>query len=63
MALPKLYNTRDVAEYLVIDVDTVVKLIHNRELAAKKVGREWRITEDDLLDYLDSKKIKPRRAS
>ena len=63
MALPTLYKTQDVADYLLIDVDTVVKLIHNRELAAKKVGREWRISEDDLLEYLEAKKIKPRRAS
>jgi excisionase family DNA binding protein len=63
MALPTLYRTQDVADYLLIDVDTVVKLIHNRELAAKKVGREWRISEDDLLEYLEAKKIKPRRAS
>lgn len=59
--LPKIYRTQEVADYLLIDIDTVTKLIRTRELSAKKVGREWRITEDDLVEYLNSKKIKPRR--
>lgn len=61
MPLPILYKVRQVAEYLMIDEDTVTKLIRNRELAAKKVGREWRITEDDIQDYLDSKKVIRRK--
>mgnify|MGYP000934997221 CR=1 FL=1 len=61
--LPKIYTSYQAADYLLVDVDTVTKLIRNRELAAKKVGREWRITEDDLLDYLNSKKVTRRRTA
>lgn len=63
MNLPKIYRVKDIAEYLLIDEDTVTKLIRNRELAGKKVGRDWRVTEDDLLEYLNSKKITRRRAN
>lgn len=62
MNLPKLYRVKDVAEYLLIDEDTVTKLIRTRELPAKKVGREWRISETDIQDYLTAKKITRRRA-
>lgn len=62
MSLPKIYRVKDVAEHLLVDEDTVTKLIRTRELAAKKVGREWRITEDDIQAYLDSKKVKRRAA-
>lgn len=61
MELPKIYRTQEVADYLLVDVDTVTKLIRTRELAAKKIGREWRITESDLMEYLESKKIRPRK--
>lgn len=63
MSLPVIYRVKQVAEHLLIDEDTVTKLIRNRELAAKKVGREWRITEDDIKEYLDSKKITRRRTA
>lgn len=60
MALPTLLTTQDVADYLFIAVKTVDKLIYRRELSAKKVGREWRITEDDLLLYLEKNKVKAK---
>lgn len=63
MSLPIIYRVKQVAEHLMIDEDTVTKLIRNRELAAKKVGREWRITEEDVKEYLDSKKITRRRTT
>ncbi|CAL1518147.1 hypothetical protein MMC2321_01888 [Chitinophaga sp. MM2321] len=63
MALPVIYNVKRVAEYLLIDEDTVTKLIRTREMAAKKVGREWRITEDDIQEYLNSKKITRRKTA
>lgn len=63
MSLPKIYNVKDVANYLLVDEDTVTKLIRSRELAGKKVGREWRVTEDDLLEYLNTKKITRRRTA
>lgn len=63
MNLPKIYRVKDVAEYLLIDEDTVTKLIRTRELAGRKVGREWRVTEDDLQDFMNAKKVTRRRAN
>lgn len=57
-----MFRVKEVAEYLIVDEDTVTKLIRTRELPAKKVGREWRISEEDIQEYLLSKKITRRRA-
>ena len=34
------------------------RAIRRRELKAKKVGWNWVIVEQDLIDYLDSQKVK-----
>ncbi len=47
-----MLTTEDVAKYLKVDVVTVRRLVTRGELAAYKVGSEYRFTKDDLLDYL-----------
>jgi len=50
----KIYNTKEVAEKLDIHQTTVLKLIHAGELPAKKVARKFRITENQLRNYLEN---------
>ena len=49
----KIYNTKEVAEKLQITPKSVLKLINNGELQAKKVARKWRVTENQLRKYLE----------
>lgn len=43
-----LYTTNEVATILKIHVDTVRKKIRTGEIKATKVGRDYRITEEEL---------------
>ncbi len=42
----------EAAEFLKISRSTMLKLLTNGEVKAKKVGRQWRITIDALNEYL-----------
>ena len=48
----RLLTIKEVAEYLRVDPKTVRRLIEDGELAAHKIGRQWRISESDLKKYL-----------
>ena len=47
-----MLTTEDVANYLKVDVVTVRRLVSRGELAAYRVGAEFRFTGADLQDYL-----------
>ena len=52
-----------VAEKLSVDERTVRELIRKSELRAIKVGKEWRVTEDDFDAYVDGHANCDRRNS
>jgi len=49
----KVYTTDEVATLLKISRTSVLKLIKNDELKAKKIARKWRITEGHLQDFFE----------
>ncbi|MCK8828140.1 helix-turn-helix domain-containing protein [Natroniella acetigena] len=49
----KVYSVKEVAEILKITDVTVRKLLNKGELKGKKVARQWRVTENQLRDYLE----------
>ena len=51
----KLYTAKEVAQILKITMPTVLKLIKNNEIQCKKVGREWRFTENDIKEFLNKR--------
>ena len=53
MITSPMLTIHDVASKLNVDERTVRELIRKNELRAIKVGKEWRITEDDLDAYVD----------
>jgi excisionase family DNA binding protein len=63
----KIYNSKEVAKKLDIHITTVLQLINSGELPAKKVARKWRVTENQLRQYLEEEgdfmKKKPDLAS
>jgi len=51
----KVYTTKEVAEILRISKSSVIKLIHQEKLHAKKIARKWRIPEKSIKMFLESK--------
>src|SRR5262252_5769456 len=47
-----MLTTEDIALYLKVDVVTVRRLVSRGELAAYRVGSEYRFTEADIREYL-----------
>lgn len=54
----KFYTISEVAELLKVHDRTIRRLIDNKKLKAVKIGTTWRISEDDLNEYLESNKTK-----
>lgn len=44
----KLYTTEEAAELLGVHQKTVIKLLQQRKLRGKRIGRRWRIAEHHL---------------
>jgi len=53
----KVYSTQEVADKLQITSKSVLKIINDGELSAKKVARKWRVTENQLREYLEGTSI------
>src|SRR5438309_840769 len=45
------HNVSDAAYFLNVDESTVLRLIRNGDIAATKLGKEYRIRESELLDF------------
>ncbi len=49
---PKFLTIAEVAAIMRVSKMTVYRLVHNGELAAVRVGRSFRVAEEDVNDYL-----------
>lgn len=49
---PKFLTIAEVASMMRVSKMTVYRLVHNGELPAVRVGRSFRVTEDDVHEYL-----------
>lgn len=52
-----LLRVREVADMLAVSTMTVYRLINGGELRAIRVGRGWRVTEDELSAFLDRRVV------
>lgn len=52
MKLSRLMTVQQVMEYLGKSQTTVYGLLRSGELKGVKVGRDWRVKEEDLNDYV-----------
>jgi len=52
--LPKLLTIREVADILRIHARTAYRLVKDGNIAAIRVGTQWRVTEGALHDYVAS---------
>jgi excisionase family DNA binding protein len=56
----RLLTTEDIAKYLNVEVVTVRRLVGRGELAAYRVGGEYRFSQADLQDYLKRQYVPAR---
>lgn len=49
----KLYTVDEVAETLKLDAETIRRYINSKKIRAYKIGKEWRIKESDLLEFIE----------
>ncbi|UAL29346.1 helix-turn-helix domain-containing protein [Nocardioides rotundus] len=49
---PKFLTVAEVAAMMRVSKMTVYRLVHSGELPAVRVGRSFRVTEEDVHDYL-----------
>ena len=54
------HTIQDVATILQVNRKTVRKLIDTGKLVAFRVGREYRITDRDLRDYIRRERVTPK---
>jgi excisionase family DNA binding protein len=60
MIKERYYSIDEIAELLDFNRKTVVKWINDGELVASRLGREYRIRQSDLDDFMRRKQIKPK---
>jgi putative molybdopterin biosynthesis protein len=48
-----LYTIQEVSEILKVHFQTTLKLVRSGAIKSVKVGRQWRISEQDLKNYLE----------
>ncbi len=53
---PIFYTTEEVADLLKISAKTVREMIKSKRLEAVRVGKEYRITEDQIRKYIKENK-------
>ena len=56
MKKEKLLTPEEVAEYLKVPVQTIWRWCRNGDLPALKVGKYWRIPENEFGDFIQSKR-------
>lgn len=56
LAQIKLYDIKDLANFLNISRFTANKLCRERTIKAVKVGKEWKVTQEALENYLKIKR-------
>ena len=57
--MARLYTCAEVAKRYGVEIITVWDWIRKDKLGAIKLGKEYRISEEDLLQFEDSRRIVP----
>jgi excisionase family DNA binding protein len=61
--MDNFYSINTAAARLDCHPETIRRLIKRGELTAAKVGREWRVSEPDLLTYLAARTVQAKDAA
>lgn len=60
-SMEKLLTLDEVATTLKVHENTILRIIKKAEISAIKVGGQWRITTDDLCEYLEKRTVKAKK--
>lgn len=52
----KIYTMQEVADILKVTRRTVYTYVYNHKLKANKIGKEWRVSHEDLQDFIKGNK-------
>ena len=52
--LPALLTFAEAMEYLFISKNTLLKMLHNGTIKGFKVGKQWSIKKEDLIEFSNS---------
>ena len=63
MILETLFTPEEVAANLRVNIRTVYKWLREERLNARMAGGRWRITEQNIADFLAAPRRKPRTAA
>ena len=55
-----MYTVYEVAETLKLDTETIRRYINSEKIRAYKIGKEWRIKESDLLEFIERQSNMPK---
>ncbi len=58
--MDKFYTVQEVAEMLKVHWQTILNYIKTKKLKAVKIGKEYRIREADLSEFLETNKTKQK---
>ena len=58
--MPKMYTCEEIAERYGVKTITIWDWIRKKKLPAIKLGKEYRISEDDIRDFEDSRRTIPQ---
>ena len=58
--VPRVYTVAEAAVILQVEDGMLRRAIRAGELQAARLGRIYRIREENLLEYLEGKKVRPR---
>lgn len=61
MALEKHYSIPDLCENFGIVDETIYRLIRQEKITAVKFGKNWKIPESSLNDYLKTRRVVKRK--
>jgi putative molybdopterin biosynthesis protein len=53
MADTTMYTVEEIAKMLKVSTETIRKLIARGEIKAKRIGKQYRVTQEALDEYLD----------
>ena len=56
--MPKIYTIKELAKLLKTSKDNALKLVRGEQIKSFKVGREWRVTENAILKYIQEQEEK-----
>ncbi len=49
----KFYTTNEIAELLKMNIQVIARKLKHGELAGYKIGKDWRVKESDLTEWLE----------